>query len=136
MHQILIGDDLVRGRYLIFQKITDEKSVEQLSDDEYRDINRALSTYNALGLYLANGYIRENDVMDMWAQPIFRAWRAAQPYITQRERLQGYKPWKYFDFVARKAEQELSRQGASLEVSVWQRTNVVSPKSTGRDNEP
>lgn len=123
MHQLLIEDDLIRGRYLIFRKITDETSVQQLTEEEYRDINRALSTYNALGLYMANGYVRERDVMDMWAQPIFRAWRTAQPLIVQRERLQGYKPWKYFDSLGRKAEQELTRQGASLDFRPWHRTD-------------
>jgi hypothetical protein len=102
-------------------------SVKELTDQEYRDISRALSTYNALGLYMANGYVRERDVMDMWAQPIFRAWRTAQPLIVQRERLQGYKPWKYFEYLGKKAEEELTRQGASLNFRPWHRADEALP---------
>jgi len=91
IHQLLIGEELRRGRQILFQKITDEDSVRRLSDGEYRDINRAVSTYNTLGMYVAKHYVREQDVMDIWAQPIFRAWRTAQPYIKHRERLEGYK---------------------------------------------
>lgn len=121
MHQLLIGDDLQRGRYVLYQKVTDEDSVERLTDYEWRDINRALATYNALGLYLANGYVRERDVMDIWAPSICRAWKAAQPYIAYREQLQGYRPWKYFAFLAEKAQQEMARRGDDIELKVWRR---------------
>jgi hypothetical protein len=50
---------------LLFQKVTDEDSVINLSDNDCRGISRAVMTYNALGLYLANEYVRERDVMDM-----------------------------------------------------------------------
>src|ERR1700761_3050107 len=57
IHETLINDDLQRGRQLLFIKVTDECSVESLNPDEYRDVNRALGTYNILGLYLKNGYV-------------------------------------------------------------------------------
>jgi hypothetical protein len=51
LHQILNDDDMQRGRYLLFQKAFDQASVEQLTDSEWRDMNRVVSTFNTLGLY-------------------------------------------------------------------------------------
>jgi hypothetical protein len=136
MHQLMIGDDPARGRYLLFQKVTDADSIAQLTDEEYRNINRALATYNALGLYVSNGYVRERDVMDMWAQPICRAWYAAQPFISHRESFQGYRPWKYFELLAQRAEKELSRSGVTLELKVWRRTEKPQPGTTTSSDHP
>ena len=134
MHQLLISEDLRRGRFILFQKVTDEESVESLSDNEWRDIDRALATYSALGLYIANGYVKERDVMDLWARPICRAWKAAQPYIAYRERLQGSSSWKYFGFLAERAQQELSRTGGDLEVKVWQRRGDIKDNTLPSNN--
>jgi hypothetical protein len=53
--------------------------VGRLTDQEYRYVARALGTYNALGLYVRNKYVRKSDVMDMWAESICQAWKCAQP---------------------------------------------------------
>jgi len=38
MHEMLTSDRHQKGRYLLFEKITGEPSVERLSDEDYRDI--------------------------------------------------------------------------------------------------
>jgi hypothetical protein len=123
MHELLISDDVLRSRYVLFQTVIDKESVERLTDSEWRDVNRALATLNALGLYLANGYVKERDVMDIWARPICRVWKAAQPVIDYRERLQGYEPWRYFALLAERAQQYLDRGGDSIDLKVWRRGN-------------
>ena len=125
MHELLIGSDLQRGRYILLQKVTDEASVERLTETEWQDINRVLATFNALGLYLVNKYVRERDVMDLWAMNICRTWKAAQPYIRYREHRQGWPPWKYFAILAEKAQQELSHRADGREVKVWRRHGDV-----------
>ena len=124
MHQLLTSSDLRRGRWILFQKINDEESVERLSDDEWRDIDRAMSAYNALGLYIAKKYINERDVMDIWAKPICAAWKAAQPYMAYRQRLEGSSPWKYFDFLSECARREIARIGDNSDVEIWRRGPV------------
>ncbi len=74
MHELLISDRHQKGRYLLFEKVADEPSVERLSDQDYRDINGAISAYSLLGLYVQNGYVNESDVLDAWAVSIARAW--------------------------------------------------------------
>jgi hypothetical protein len=121
MHHMLVSEELRRGRFILFQKVTDENSIKNLSDIEWRDVDRALSAYNALGLYVAKGYVNENDVMDIWAVPICQAWKAAQPYLTYREHLQGSTPWKYLAFLVERAQREISRTGGDLEFRIWRR---------------
>lgn len=133
MHQLMLSDEMAKGRYTLFNKVTDEESVDRLSDDEYRDINRALATYNALGLYVENKYVRERDVMDLWARALYRAWHTAAPFIAHRTRSQGYMPWQYFEILAHKAESELSRRDDMIEVKVW---SLSSKPSARRDSEP
>jgi hypothetical protein len=110
IHESLISDDLQRGRQLLFTKVKDESSVDLLTDQEYRDINRALGTYNLLGLYVRNGYVDEADVMESWAEPLYNAWRAAGPFIEHREHNHGFRPYAHFEALAKKAEATLVRK--------------------------
>ena len=136
MHQLLISDDLRRGRFILFQKVTDEDSVGHLSDSEFRDIERAISTYNALGLYIKNRYVKERDVMVLWAGPIYRAWIAAQPYMTYRTSREGSNPWKLFEFLAERAAQEISRVGGDLELKLWRREQYRNQSLTSTEHQP
>lgn len=121
MHETLISDDLQRCRYILFHKATDKDSVDQLTDGEWRDIDRVLAAFSVLGLYVANGYVREHDVMDLWALNICRSWKAAQPFIESRERLQAYRPYKYFTLLADRANQYLHQKGDNTDLIVQQR---------------
>src|SRR5215831_1220907 len=38
-----LSEDIQRGRYLLFEKVVDVDSVKRLTDQEYRDVNRAIA---------------------------------------------------------------------------------------------
>jgi hypothetical protein len=116
VNEYLTNDDILRGRHILFQKVTDEASVEHLNVHDFRDVNRAITAYNMLALYVKNQYVDERDVMDMWAIPIYRAWRVAQPFITYREHAHGYNPWPYFELLAQKSKEELIRKGENIDL--------------------
>lgn len=111
IHQQLLSDQLQKGRYILFRKVTDETSIEQLTGEEYRDINAALSFYNTLGFYVKNDYVKERDVMELWDMSIWRAWVAAQPFMTHRQKNVGYHILNNFELLAGKAQKELIRKG-------------------------
>lgn len=111
IHELLISEDIQRGRYLLFQKVTDEESVRRLTDEEFRDINRSISAYNLLGVYLKNGYVNERDVIEVWGRPVYRAWISAQPFLALREYLQGYKAMPFFATLAERVQEALERDG-------------------------
>jgi len=113
IHQQMIGERLQRGRRILFQKAKDEASIAELSDEEYREINEALSFYNILGFYVQNRYVRERDVMEFWAVPVVRAWKAAKPFIAYRVSRDGYHVLDSFENLAARAERELLRRGAT-----------------------
>jgi len=55
IHELLLSDDALRGRQLLYDKITDEASVERLTNDEYKDVHRAIGMLNALAYYMKSG---------------------------------------------------------------------------------
>lgn len=112
IHQQMIGERLQSGRRILFQKAKDEAGVAALSDDEYRDVNEALSFYNVLGYYVRKRYVRERDVMEFWAAPVTRAWIAAKPFMAYRMNNDGYHVLDNFEDLAVRAERELLRRGA------------------------
>jgi hypothetical protein len=104
IHEIMIGEDQYRGRQLLLSRTFDEISIEQLSLSERANISRVIATYDTLGLYLRRGYLIEDDVLGMWGDPAYRAWRAAQPFVARRRKLSGLPAYPYFDYIARRAE--------------------------------
>jgi hypothetical protein len=133
MHELLISDRHQKGRYLLFEKVTDESSVERLSDGDYRDINGAISGFSLLGIYVENGYINERDALEAWAIPIARAWEAAKPFIAHRVNRQGYNTHLGFEPLARRAQEYLARNGKALEYKAWRRTDGTGGPSDSMD---
>ena len=82
MSEMFISDDLEKGRYLLFNKVTDKASVDHLDDQEYHNINRALSAFNLLGLYVKNGYIGEKDAIETWGSDLRKV--SLRPEVTVR----------------------------------------------------
>jgi hypothetical protein len=129
IHELLYSDDLQRGRNTLFRKVTDETSVEQLDDQEYRDVIRVLGAYNALGLYIRRKYVNERDVLNTWSESSYRTWSRAQPVRDYRERNEGYRPWNNLDLLAQKARRTLLKEGSSL-------PEITDPNSTIRQDTP
>jgi hypothetical protein len=127
LHQVFNDDEIQRGRHLLFNKATDQDSIEKLTESEWRDITRVIANFNTLGFYLAKHYVSESDVLELWARPIIRTWTAAQPFMTYRQDLQGYRSWRYFDLLARKAQEYRSNKAGNFEVKIWRRPDTAVP---------
>ena len=123
MHELLTSDRYQRGRYLLFEKVIDEASVERLSGEDYRDINGAISGFSLLGLYVEKGYVNEQDVLDAWSISIARAWESSKPFIAHGRNKRGYTPHHWFGSLAIKAQEYLNRQGINLDYTPWRRAN-------------
>jgi hypothetical protein len=104
IHELMIGEGLYRGRQLLLSQTFDEASIEKLSLSDRANISLAMATYDTLGLYLRRGYLIEDDVIDMWGDPAYRAWRVAQPFVLRRERRSGLPAYPYFRYLAERAE--------------------------------
>ncbi len=113
VHQTLVAEDASTGRYLLYEYFG--TSVRDYPQEIYQPINRAIANFDMLGLYLERGYLPEPDIMDLWAEPICRAWVAAQPFIDYREQHNGWRPWPYFKKLAERADKYLLARGVDLE---------------------
>ena len=120
-HELLLSDDALRGRQILFDKVTDEASVEILSDDEYREVHRAMGMLNTLAYYMKKGYVDEKDVMGIWAEALYRACLVAEPVIKHREHRTGHSPWTHLDYLAKGTRTYLAHRGAIPEFLVWRR---------------
>jgi len=115
VHELMISEDRQWGRELLFRHGKDRETLTGLSPAEFRAINRALATYNALGMYLKKKYVNEGDVMDMWAQPIVRAWHRAEAFVAFRSEQERFWPWPHFAYLASRAEAALRNKGIEVE---------------------
>ena len=89
IHEHLISEDQYRRRQLLLSHSFDEVSIEKLSLSDRANISRAMAMYDTLGLYLRRGYLIEDDVIEMWGNAAYRAWRKAQPFVERRARRTG-----------------------------------------------
>lgn len=128
IHETLISEDKQYGRQLLFEKVHDMESVNALSRDEYRQINRALNMYEALGLYMRRGYIEERDVMEMWAVPVYRAWVRGAVFIEHRQGYEGAPIWPNFRRLADRCKDHLERTKVVISPSALQ-SRVRQPGS-------
>lgn len=120
-HEMLLSDDAVRGRQILYDKVTDEAAVETLSDHDYRDVHRAVGMMNTLAFYMKKGYVEESDVLGLWAEALYRACLAAGPLLSHRENRTGRHPWIHLDYLAKGTENYLARKGAIPDFKVWRR---------------
>ncbi|HEV7949980.1 MAG TPA: hypothetical protein VGP24_09460 [Glaciihabitans sp.] len=114
IYELLISEDRQYGRQLLFQKVTDEESVSALTTKEYRLINRALSTYELLGLFLSRKYISSEDVMTVWARPICRAWKLGNAFVQHRQAYIGPTAWRYYEELAGKALEYVDKSNVEV----------------------
>jgi len=104
LHEQLIGDDAQRGRALLMKL---GPSPNRLSEEDFRCIKRALARYDLLGMYVARGYVRLDDALTLWAEPLYFALRASPNFIAYTEKTDGYRPWGGFLELATQAEKQL-----------------------------
>lgn len=121
IHDLLLSDEIQKGRQTLLLKVTDEASVRELSDEDYRDIHRALGILNALAYYMKSGYVDEMDALCMWAPTAYRACVAAQPLIRQREQDTGYRPFPYLDYLTQRTYTYMTNKGTIPQFKVWHR---------------
>ena len=104
IHELMISEDQYRGRQLLLSHTFDDVSIEKLSLKDRANISRAMAMYDTLGMYLRHGYLIERDVIEMWGNPAYRAWRKAQPFVERRARISGLPAYPNFGYLAGLAE--------------------------------
>jgi hypothetical protein len=123
----MIAADQQRGRRLIYDMNTKHGRVEDLSDDDYVSINNALASLNNLGIYYRRRYVRRKDMLELWALPVVRLLRAAEPFLAHRDELAGTRTWPELRMFALHAEKYLHRQGVNVKAVETRVTESPNP---------
>jgi hypothetical protein len=127
VHDRMTAADQQRGRRLIYDMSTKHKRVEDLSDEDYVSINNALASLNNLGLYYRRRYVRRKDLLELWALPVVRLLRAAEPFLAHRDELAGTHTWPELRTFALDAEKYLQRQGMDIKAVETRGTESPNP---------
>jgi len=96
IHETLLQPEIQEGRRLLFN-ISRLEDVPALGTSEYHLINRALAMYDTLGHYVAQGYVSERHVLDVWHHSIRDIRAPAELFIAVRaaRHRTSWKPWPY-----------------------------------------
>jgi hypothetical protein len=127
VHQSLIAADQQRGRRSIYTMSANHARVEDLGDADYVLINNALASLNTLGIYYRRRYVRREDVLELWALPVVRLLRAAEPFLDHRDELAGTRTWPQLRAFAVDAEKYLQRQGVDVKAVETHVTELPNP---------
>jgi hypothetical protein len=114
VHESMTAATQQRGRRLIYDMSAKHTRVEDLSDDDYVLVNNVLASLNNLGLYYRRRYVRRKDILELWALPVVRLLRAAEPFLAHRDELAGTHTWPELRAFALDAEKYLQRQGVDV----------------------
>jgi hypothetical protein len=127
VHESMIAANQQRGRRLIYDMSAKHTRVEDLSDDDYILINNALASLNNIGIYYRRRYVRRKDVLELWALPVVRLLRAAEPFLAHRDELVGTRTWPELRAFALDAGKYLQRQGVDVKAVETRVTESPNP---------
>ena len=127
VHERMVAADQQRGRRLIYEMSARRTRVEDLSDDDYVLVNNALASLNNLGIYYRRRYVRRKDILELWALPVVRLLRAAEPFLAHRDGLVGTRTWPELRSFASDAENYLQRQGVDVKAVETRVTESPNP---------
>jgi hypothetical protein len=110
IHERLASVDQQQGRRLIHQLLReDQKAISDLDPQQYSLINHTLSNLNVACFYYCRGYVRRDDMLDIWGLALVRTCDAAQPFLTYREsENEGVQPWPELTAFVHDAREHLS----------------------------
>ncbi|MGW4300123.1 hypothetical protein ACWEHT_10140 [Streptomyces sp. NPDC004646] len=116
LHESLISSDLQSGRRVLFALHARAGRVEDLNEEEYASANRALSSFDVAGLYCHKGYVREKDVLELWAPSLVKMKYAGALFLQHRDSFwSGIPTWPHYRRLADDAEAYLRSRGVDID---------------------
>lgn len=93
-HEKLIEAEAQKGRSIL-GLLTGRDSAKYLSPEEFSCLNRALSLYETLAMYMAKGNIREEDVLETWGAAIYGRHQEIRWFMDYRDETHEYVSWPH-----------------------------------------
>src|SRR6266702_5661115 len=104
VHELLISPDAQRGRKLLYEAERSGKFPDEDSDDLVT-MNRALSLYNTVGMYVRRNVIPEKWVLDSWHHSLRDIKPAYERFVQHRQATyHSWRPWVELEDLIGRAE--------------------------------
>lgn len=116
LHDRLVTAEQQENRRVVYEMAENGRTVEDLSREEYRQINNALAAFNVLAVHYQRRYVSRADVLDLWGIPIVRTVAAAQPFLEHRSEHVGVPAWRHLRALNSDAEAYIRRHGIPARV--------------------
>lgn len=110
MHEQLLSPERQHGRRVLFELVERNQTPENLTVEEFRDANHALSLLGMLGFIYCKRYIPRQDVLDLWALTTMRVVDAAEKsgFLALRDAQNGAPIWPYLRRFVEDARQHVA----------------------------
>lgn len=109
VHRRLLDDDLISARHKLRQ-IESVEDIEGLGSDGRSDIYRLLATFDLLGLYAEEGWVKRRTVLDEWSYSLAESKDPASHFLDYRE---GFRPnrehWPHYQSLVIYAVEHLDK---------------------------
>ncbi|MDR6557802.1 hypothetical protein J2809_002162 [Arthrobacter pascens] len=93
-HEKLIEAEAQKGRSFL-RLLKAPKAVKDLTSEQFSCLNRALSLYETLAMYMAKGNIREEDVLETWGAAIYGRHEEIRWFMDYRDETHEYVSWPH-----------------------------------------
>jgi|HubBroStandDraft_5_1064220.scaffolds.fasta_scaffold71487_2 hypothetical protein len=103
------------GRRLIHQMASAGVNIDDLTSEQYTQMNNAFATLNVLSIYYQRRYLRRKDVLALFALNVARIYRDGEAFLSHRRAFAGITPWPELDALAEDATTYLQRRGFGQE---------------------
>jgi len=103
VHDQQLSAERQDGRRVLFELYEQKRLPEELSDEEHRSANHALSVFNVIGYMYCRRYVPRRDLLELWDLTSVRLFDAAERsgFLAMRDAQNGAPIWPYFrPFVA------------------------------------
>ncbi|MEO6472382.1 MAG: hypothetical protein ABIR57_10610 [Aeromicrobium sp.] len=115
MHELLISPDTAKGRRILFVAYNEQR-LSELGEDDWHEINRALATYDTLGVYFRRRIVSRRLVLGEWFHPLSLIREPANAWMRHRVEHGVRNPWPSLTLLLDRAEKYHLKQGCCQEI--------------------
>ena len=83
---------------------------EELSDEQWFEIEKVSNSYNRAGLLVAHGLLDEDILQDLFAETILLSWEKFSPYIQYERKRRFGRYQNYFEYLAKRSQNFLQQR--------------------------
>ena len=113
IHEVLMTPEHQRGRWLMWE-IAGAGQLPAAGSADYYLINRTLGVLNLLAIYVKNGVVPRQWVLEVWHHPLQQMADAVTMLADDRVAVANWRPWPQLDWLIGQTIDYRSEEGCCL----------------------